>query len=164
MKRAFVSLGAAGVLGAALLLQQPLPAQQPASQQPPARKAADPQPTGDAVAPTAGEKKSPADAPGRRSATGPGSNSKGSASAAVRTLHLPELDTDLPNRPGRNAVVVVCGVCHTTRYITIQPPLSRDTWIAEITKMQKTFGAPIPADKTDEILNYLLSVRGPDAK
>jgi hypothetical protein len=148
-----MSIGAsAAVVAAALLLQRPSPGQQA-----PARKPADPQPAGDAVAPAAGEKKSPADAPGR---TGPAPQT--AAPGTVRTLRLPELDPDLPDRPGRETVIVLCGACHTTRYITIQPPLSRETWIAEITKMQKTFGAPIPEDKTAEILNYLLAVRGPD--
>jgi hypothetical protein len=70
----------------------------------------------------------------------------------------------LPEGKARNTVVVACGVCHSTRYIMIQPPLSRETWVAEVTKMQKTFGAPIPLDKVDEILDYLVTVRGPQSK
>jgi hypothetical protein len=58
----------------------------------------------------------------------------------------------------------MCATCHTTRYIMIQPPLSRETWVSEVTKMQKTFGAPIPDDKTGEIVEYLVSVRGPSGQ
>jgi hypothetical protein len=30
--------------------------------------------------------------------------------------------------------------------------------------MQKTFGAPIPDDKTAEIVDYLVAVRGPQSR
>ena len=87
-----------------------------------------------------------------------------SAAAAdnqVHTLKLPEFDPALPAGTGRETVQVQCGVCHTPHYILNQPPLSRETWIAEVTKMQKVFSAPIPADKVTEIVDYLLAVRGP---
>jgi len=116
-----------------------------------------PRPAGDAVSPKAGEKKSPADAPG---ATPPAQGASASP-GAVRTLRLPEMQYELPPGPGRGTVVVMCATCHTTRYIMIQPPLSRETWVSEVTKMQKTFGAPIPDEKTGEIVEYLISVRGP---
>jgi hypothetical protein len=149
--------GAASLLAAVLLCQRPSTAQQS-----PPRKPDAPQPAGDAVAPKAGEKKTPADAPG------PGPNDRRAKSAGaggtVRTLRLPEFEPDLPEGKARNTVVVACGVCHSTRYIMIQPPLTRETWVAEVTKMQKTFGAPIPPDKVGEILDYLVTVRGPQSK
>ena len=144
------------MLTAVLVFQRPSTAQQ----QPPPRKADAPQPAGDAVAPRAGEKKTPSDAPNPaaradKAAAGPGT---------VRTLRLPEFEPDLPEGKGRSTVVVVCGSCHSTRYITIQPPLTRETWVAEVTKMQKTYGAPVPADKVEEIVNYLVAVRGPQSR
>ena len=119
-----------------------------------------PQPAGDAVSSKAGEHKSPADAPGAT----PGGKAGAAAPGGVRTLRLPELQYELPPGPGQKTVVVMCATCHTTRYIMIQPPLSRETWTAEVTKMQKTFGAPIPDDKTAEIVEYLLAVRGQQGK
>jgi hypothetical protein len=118
-----------------------------------------PRPAGDAVSPKAGEKKGAADAPGAT----PSGERAPAASAGVRTLRLPEMQYELPPGPGRATVVVMCATCHTTRYIMIQPPLSRETWVSEVTKMQKTFGAPIPDDKTGEIVEYLVSVRGPQS-
>ena len=79
----------------------------------------------------------------------------------VRTIKLPEFDPGLPEGKGRETVQVQCAVCHTTHYILNQPPLSRETWNAEVAKMQKVFSAPIPADKVPEIVEYLLAVRGP---
>jgi hypothetical protein len=70
----------------------------------------------------------------------------------------------LPPGPGRETVVVMCAVCHSTRYITIQPPLSRETWSAEVTKMQKTFGVLIPDENAGQIVDYLVAVRGTELK
>src|SRR5947209_4569901 len=83
--------------------------------------------------------------------------------ARVHTLKLPELDSPLPAGAGREAVQVHCAVCHTTHYILNQPPFPRQTWTAEVTKMQKVYSAPIPADKVTEIVDYLVAVRGASA-
>jgi len=77
-----------------------------------------------------------------------------------RIIRLPEVPAELPDRPGRETVMVQCGVCHTPAYIMNQPPFPRETWINETTKMRKVFSAPIPDDKVEEIVNYLMSVRG----
>jgi hypothetical protein len=76
---------------------------------------------------------------------------------------MPELAFDLPARANRDEVVVYCGTCHTTRYIMIQPPLTRQTWLSEVTKMRTAFAAPIPEQKVPEIVDYRTAVRGPDA-
>ena len=78
----------------------------------------------------------------------------------VRAIKLPEVKAELPPGPGRETVAAQCVVCHTLNYIMIQPPLSKETWTAEVTKMQKTFSAPIPDDKIGEIVDYLLMVNG----
>jgi hypothetical protein len=40
-------------------------------------------------------------------------------------------------------------------YITMQPPLPADTWAAEVTKIQKNYGAVIPDEATKKIVSYL---------
>jgi len=82
----------------------------------------------------------------------------------VRSIRLPEDEPPLPPGPGRETAQLFCGTCHTTRYITIQPPFSRATWQAEITKMRTAFAAPIPSEKDGEILGYLVAVRGAEPK
>jgi len=77
-----------------------------------------------------------------------------------RIVHLPEVKYDLPNAKGKDTVTVACGVCHTPKYIMLQPPFPKETWVAEVTKMRKTYMAPIPDEKVDEIVNYLMAVRG----
>ena len=82
---------------------------------------------------------------------------------SVRFIQLPELEPDLPPGAARDAVQVNCGACHSTRYITIQPPLTRETWVAEVTKMRKTYGAPVPEEQVNAIVDYLFAVRGAPA-
>jgi len=75
-------------------------------------------------------------------------------------LRLPEIPVDLPAGPGREAAIAYCAVCHTPHYIMIQPAFSKEVWVTEVTKMRKTYSAPIPDEKVDEIVGYLMSVRG----
>ncbi len=100
--------------------------------------------------------------------TSTGAESKDADSPdAVHRLVLPEIKSELPAGKGMETVQVQCGVCHTSHYILNQPPFPRATWTAEVTKMQKAFGAPIPPEKVAGIVDYLVAVRGtpaPNAK
>ena len=78
----------------------------------------------------------------------------------LRLITLPPPNVELPEAPGRETVTVLCGTCHTPAYITLQPPLSRETWTAVVTKMRTTYAAPIPDDKLDVVMDYVLAVRG----
>ena len=62
---------------------------------------------------------------------------------------------DLAEGEGRAETEGFCSLCHSTRYITMQPPLPAATWEAEVTKMRKTFGAPIPDASALVIIKYL---------
>ena len=49
-----------------------------------------------------------------------------------------------------------CGTCHSRDYITTQPPgKGKEFWAAEVTKMVKAYGAPIPAPDQAKIADYL---------
>ena len=60
-------------------------------------------------------------------------------------------------KPGAGVEVATanCVLCHSVDYIVTQPPLSRDQWKATVTKMQQKFGAMLPADKVEPVLDYL---------
>ncbi len=51
-------------------------------------------------------------------------------------------------------------MCHSPTFVDTQPPLSEATWKAEVEKMRKTFGAPIPPDRDAEIVKALLDRHG----
>ena len=79
----------------------------------------------------------------------------------IRSITLPELETNLPPGEGRKLVVIACATCHTTRYIMHQPPLSREAWTASVNKMRTTYSAPIAEENVKPIVDYLVAVRGP---
>lgn len=62
---------------------------------------------------------------------------------------------DLPPGEGRDATVAMCSVCHSLRYITMQPPLPPETWRATVRKMIDVHGATIPEDVAERITKYL---------
>ncbi len=65
---------------------------------------------------------------------------------------------------GRQEVTSYCNTCHTPRFILMQPPLPADVWAAEVNKMVKTYGASIPDDATQKIIQYLQSHYTPETR
>ncbi len=77
-----------------------------------------------------------------------------------KTIQLPVMTFDLAQGPDRDKVTSYCGICHGVEYIPMQPKLSRAQWSAEVAKMIKAFGAPIPQEDADKIINYLATAYG----
>jgi len=71
---------------------------------------------------------------------------------------------ELAEGEGRAETESFCNPCHSTRYITMQPPLPAATWEAEVTKMRKTLGAAIPDASTALIIKYLQAHYTPDTR
>ena len=71
---------------------------------------------------------------------------------------------ELAEGEGRAETESSCSLCHSTRYITMQPPLPAGTWEAEVTKMRKTLGAPIPDASAALIIKYLQAHYTPDTR
>ena len=67
----------------------------------------------------------------------------------------PTYTPPLADGEGRELVQSFCGICHSTTYITMQPPLTSAAWEAEVNKMIGTFGAPIPEPSAQAISAYL---------
>ena len=76
----------------------------------------------------------------------------------------PAPPVDLVAGDGLQEVQIYCNTCHSTRYITMQPPLPAATWEAEVTKMNKTFGAAIADDNSRKIILYLQTHYTPDTR
>jgi mono/diheme cytochrome c family protein len=79
---------------------------------------------------------------------------------AIGFLALPaqggEKPIALKDGPGRDAVEAYCAACHSLDYIQMNSPfLKAPQWQAEVTKMIKTFGAPIPDEDARAIAGYL---------
>jgi len=79
---------------------------------------------------------------------------------SVHTIVLPHDEPLLPPGPGREEFVTACVVCHSPRYITMQPQFSRSTWLSEVKKMKDVYGAHISDEQALEITDYLVSING----
>ena len=75
-------------------------------------------------------------------------------------IYYPEL---VPG-PGKDDVEGDCELCHSPRYITMQPAMSAQAWEDEVNKMRKTFGANIPDDAAQRIITYLGSHYTPETR
>ena len=69
--------------------------------------------------------------------------------------NLPLIPPELPAGSGKELVESFCAVCHSLRYIAMQPPLSAKQWTASVDKMIKTYGAVVPDEARSQILSYL---------
>lgn len=79
-----------------------------------------------------------------------------------QALAYPVPPVDLIPGNGLPEVGIYCNTCHSTRYITMQPPLPASTWEAEVNKMNKTFGAGIPDESAQKIILYLQTHYAPE--
>jgi hypothetical protein len=74
----------------------------------------------------------------------------------------PSFTPELAEGDGKLEVQSFCATCHGTRYITMQPPLPGTTWEAEVNKMMKTYGAPVPEATAKKITAYLQAHYAPE--
>ena len=82
----------------------------------------------------------------------------------VHTIVMPHFEPVFPPGPGRDEFVAACVICHSPRYITMQPRFPRSTWLSEVKKMKDVYGAHISDEQVLKITNYLVSINGkPDS-
>lgn len=90
---------------------------------------------------------------------------KGILVAAALTLAAPALADEQPIElkpaPGVETVQGNCASCHSLDYVKMNSPFLNPTgWQAEVTKMIKTFGAPITDEDAKVIVEYLTTHYG----
>ena len=78
------------------------------------------------------------------------------AAALAGPAAAEEKPVELRKAPGVDKVEANCAACHSLDYIVMNSPYpSASLWDAEVTKMIKTFGAPIDDADAKEIADYL---------
>ena len=82
------------------------------------------------------------------------------ADSPVHSIVMPYDEPVFPPGPGRDEFVTACVVCHSPRYITMQPRFSKTTWLGEVNKMKDTYGAHISDEQARRITDYLVSING----
>jgi hypothetical protein len=84
----------------------------------------------------------------------------GANGAEYQRIVLPHDEPVLPSGPGRTEFVTNCVICHSPRYIPMQPPYPRKVWKTEVQKMVDDFKAPISQHDQTQIVNYVVAVFG----
>lgn len=86
------------------------------------------------------------------------------ASSLVPAIASDEDTIQLKPAPGVEVVQANCGACHSLDYIQMNSTfLDEKGWTAEVTKMVKTFGAPIEEADQQQIIAYLVESYGKPA-
>jgi hypothetical protein len=86
------------------------------------------------------------------------------ADGIYRVGPYPLYPPELAAGEGRQETEAYCVLCHSTRYITMQPPLPAATWEVEVNKMNKAFGANIPEAVSQKIVRYLQTNYTPETR
>jgi hypothetical protein len=83
-----------------------------------------------------------------------------SVRGSVREMNLyPEGAPAFPEHDGKAEFISYCGICHTLKYISMQPNFPPKTWDAEVNKMIVKYHAPIDSVAGKKIIAYLVAVK-----
>ena len=84
-------------------------------------------------------------------------------SSQVHSIVLPKYPPEI--QPGPNVEIYSkdCLLCHTARYVSMQPRFPKSVWQSEVKKMVDAYGAPIPDADQALIVEYLVAVKGVEA-
>jgi mono/diheme cytochrome c family protein len=87
-----------------------------------------------------------------------------STDANYSTGQYPLWEPELADGEGKGILVADCSLCHTPRFVTMQPPLPAAIWAAEVEKMRKVMGAPVSDDDAKKIIQYLSTHYTPETR
>jgi cytochrome c551/c552 len=82
------------------------------------------------------------------------------AGAGVLKIELPPERLAFKPGPGAEIANGQCLVCHSVDYVVMQPPMPRPFWAASVKKMREKFGAALPEDQVEAVVNYLTQTYG----
>ncbi|MDP5102610.1 MAG: hypothetical protein NWP98_01645 [Erythrobacter sp.] len=83
---------------------------------------------------------------------------------ADAAITLPDDPADLPDLPGRDAVIANCTACHSPSTMLQQPRIPREKWQSQVTKMIETYKAPVDEQAIPAIVDYLVAVQTAQAE
>ncbi len=80
--------------------------------------------------------------------------------AGHQRIVLAHDEPELPPGPGRTEFAIHCVVCHSPRYISMQPRFPRKVWNAEVRKMVDAYKAPVGESDQAQIVDYVVAAYG----
>ena len=83
---------------------------------------------------------------------------------SAKEILLPTETSTYKNGPGVELAKTYCLTCHSTEYVSIQPPFPRKYWETIVKKMTEKFGAPSPGEQLAPLVNYLTTFYGEPQK
>lgn len=78
----------------------------------------------------------------------------------VQRIVLPQYPSKIMQGPNVQVYEKDCLICHTARYVSMQPRFSKTVWQSEVKKMVDAYGAPVPEADQALIVEYLVAVKG----
>ena len=81
----------------------------------------------------------------------------------VHRIVLAQYPGEIMQGPNAQVYEKDCLICHTTRYVSMQPRFSKTVWQSEVKKMVDAYGAPISEADQALIVEYLVAVKGLEA-
>ena len=83
-----------------------------------------------------------------------------SIKGSVHEMNIyPETPPEFPEHDGKTEFVSYCAICHSLKYISIQPGFPPKIWEAEVNKMIMKYHAPIDSVTGKKIVAYLVAVK-----
>jgi len=78
---------------------------------------------------------------------------------SVREMNIWPETVELPDHEGKGVFMSYCSMCHSLKYITMQPEFPRKVWEAEITKMVVKYNAPMDSAISKKIADYIMEAQ-----
>lgn len=91
-----------------------------------------------------------------------GCESEPKVTFADASVTLPDDPIDLPEGPGRDAVIENCTACHSPSTMLQQPRVSREKWESIANKMIEVYKAPVDEAAIPAIADYMVAVQAKD--
>jgi sulfite dehydrogenase (cytochrome) subunit B len=99
----------------------------------------------------------------QQSSTGASKPGAKADSSQVHRIELPQYPPEIAGGPNVDTYSNNCLICHTARYVLMQPRFPKTVWQSEVKKMVDAYGGVIPEGDQALIVEYLVAVRGVEA-
>ncbi|MGO9058004.1 MAG: cytochrome c [Candidatus Binataceae bacterium] len=70
-------------------------------------------------------------------------------------IEIPSHGREFAGGPQASVANTYCLMCHSGGMVLTQPPLSLPAWKAELNKMIKSYGCPLPEGDIDELAQFI---------
>ena len=86
---------------------------------------------------------------------------KAATPGTVTAITMPSDLDEYRKGPGLQVAQTYCLTCHSSGYVSMQPPMDAAHWSKTVTKMRKLYGAQIDDADAAKIADYLGKAYGP---